>query len=1028
MFGYPKQAIVLSAAFALICSGKAEPLHFNGDIRPILSENCFRCHGPDKNQRKKGLRLDVRDVALEKKAFVPGKPDDSKLITRIFSTDPEEMMPPPDSNKKLTSEQKDILKRWIAEGAQYEPHWAYIRPIKAPVPKVKEQKWVKNPIDAFILQQLEAKNWKHSPEADKGTLLRRLSLDLIGMPPTLAELDAFLKDKSPNAYEKQVDRLLASPHYGERMAVPWLDNARFTDTVGYHGDQNQRIFPYRDYVINAFNKNKPFDQFTIEQLAGDLLPNPTPEQRVATGFNRLNMMTREGGAQPKEYLAKYGADRVRTVSGAFLGSTMGCCECHDHKYDPFLTRDFYSMKAFFADVKQWGVYADYGYTPNPELKGVGNEHPFYPEIEVDSPYLEARMTEFQKKVDTAIADSSKKMDKKQKQDFEAWRKSSLEFLKANTNGWLTPTPAVQYVKKEMNTTPNTNFVVDANNNIEFLGKPGETEVTIPLTNKMWLSAIRVELVPNKNLAVAKTKKARREGEISLSFSAELQQGTNKTALEIYHSDADHKVERFSNGSNILGVNDMWKPDPNITNETQHAVWVLKKPAQLTTNATVKLRFKENGVAALRISVSPFASFKPMESGANTTLVKALKSHFGAGRDQLDKTYYISTAWDTNTLADVRKWHREILECRNGRAYTMVTEQVKPLVTHILPRGNWQDDSAPIVEPATPAFLPGPKPVGTNRLTRLDLAKWIVSRDNPLTSRAIVNRLWKHLYGNGISANCDDLGAQGEPPSHPELLDWLAVEFEDSGWNVKHMVKLMVMSSTYRQSSNQPKEYRDIDPNNRLLTAQNPRRLDAEFIRDNALTISGLINLDIGGPSTFPYQPAGYYANIQFPNRDYYPDKDDRQYRRGVYTHWQRTFLHPMLANFDAPAREESVCTRNISNSPQQALTLLNDPTFVECSRVFAQDVLESGNKTDESRLQFAFEKALARPVKQREEQSLLKFLSEQRQNAAEHKDDPEKLMQVGVAPTPSTLDKNELTAWTEVCRVILNLQESITRY
>ncbi len=1023
MFGYPKKAIVLSAISALIFGANAEPLRFNHDIRPILSDNCFRCHGPDKNQRKKGLRLDIREQAIEKKAFVPGKPEDSKLVTHIFSTDPDEIMPPPESNKKLTAEQKEILKRWIAEGAQYEPHWAYIKPVKAPLPAVKNKKWVSNQIDPFILQQLEAKNWTPSPEADKRTLLRRLSLDLTGLPPTLDELNAFLRDNSSHAYEKQVDRLLASPHYGECMAVPWLDVARFSDTVGYHGDQNQRIFPYRDYVINAFNNNKPFDQFTIEQLAGDLLPHPTDEQLVATGFNRLNMMTREGGAQPKEYLAKYGADRVRTVSGAFLGSTMACCECHDHKFDPFKTRDFYSMKAFFADVKQWGVYADYGYTPNPELRGVGNEHPFYPEIEVDSPYLKSRMADFTKRIDTAIADASKKMNKQQKKNFDVWRKWSTDFVKVHTNGWFTPTPSAQYVKKEMNSTPNTNFVIEASGNIQFVGKPGDTEVSLPLSNGLWLSAIRVELVPDKKLAVPTKKK--RPTDSSISFTAKLENGTNKTSLDFYHAEADHKKDRFSNGASVIGVKDMWQPDPDLDNELQTAVWVLSKPVHLSTNETLKLDFKENGVAALRISVSPFAATAPMASGANDALAKALRKN---DRSNLQTTYYLSTAWDTNTLADVRKWQREVLECRNGRAYTMVTKQMEPMVTHILPRGNWQDDSAPIVEPATPAFLPAPPNPTNRRLTRLDLAQWIVSPDNPLTSRAIMNRMWKQFFGTGISATVEDLGTQGDPPSHPELLDWLAVEFQESGWNIKHMVKLMVMSSTYREASNLRSPMRDEDPNDRLLSAQEPRRLDAEFVRDNALSIAGLINLQVGGPSAFPYQPAGYYANIQFPERDYYPDKDDRQYRRGIYAHWQRTFLQPMLANFDAPSREESVCTRNISNSPQQALTLLNDPTFVECSRVFAQNVLLQKSKTDDGRLDYAFEKALARPIKQNEKHSLLEFLNQQRQNVAEHKDDPDKLMHVGIAPTTSTLDKNELTAWTQVCRVILNMHETITRY
>src|ERR1041385_7058836 len=370
---------------------QAGEIQFNRDVRPILSENCYACHGPDKNQRKAKLRLDVREVALEKQALVPGKPAESKLVQHIFSNDPEEIMPPPKTQKTLTVAQKELLKKWITEGAAYEPHWAYIQPKRWAVPRVKNTAWVRNPLDNFVLQQLEAKNISPSPEADKRTMLRRLSLDLIGLPPTPEEVNAFLADKRPDAYERQVDRLLASPHFGERMAVPWLDVVRFADTVGYHGDQNENIFPYRDYVIDAFNRNKPFDQFTIEQIAGDLLSDPSIEAYVATGFNRLNMMTREGGAQPKEYLAKYAADRVRTVSMAWLGSTMGCAECHDHKFDPFTTRDFYSMEAFFADLEQWGVYENYGYTPEPELEGIDNDSQFPPEIEVDNDYLHQRL-------------------------------------------------------------------------------------------------------------------------------------------------------------------------------------------------------------------------------------------------------------------------------------------------------------------------------------------------------------------------------------------------------------------------------------------------------------------------------------------------------------------------------------------------------------------------------------------------------------------------------------------------------------
>jgi hypothetical protein len=391
--------LLLSASLARAGTERASGVEFNRDVRPILSENCFVCHGPGKEDRKADLRLDLREVALAHKAIVPANPSQSKIVQHIFSKDPKSIMPPPETNKKLTAAEKQTLRDWIAAGATYEPYWAYVPPVRAKPKQTKSTVWVRNPIDAFILHQLDEKGIEPSPETDRATLLRRLSLDLIGLPPTREEVEAFDADPSPQSYERQVDRLLASPHFGERMAVPWLDVVRFADTVGYHGDQNVNIFPYRDYVINAFNTNKPFDQFTIEQLAGDLLPQPTTESRIATGFNRLNMMTREGGAQPKEYLAKYAADRVRTVSMAWLGSTMGCAECHDHKFDPFTSKDFYQMEAFFADIKQWGVYEDYGYTPEPELKGIGNDEPFPPEIEVDSPYLEQRIKELSTKAE-----------------------------------------------------------------------------------------------------------------------------------------------------------------------------------------------------------------------------------------------------------------------------------------------------------------------------------------------------------------------------------------------------------------------------------------------------------------------------------------------------------------------------------------------------------------------------------------------------------------------------------------------------
>ena len=436
--------IVPASVQAAEANGRAR-VQFNRDIRPILSENCYACHGPDKNRRKAKLRLDERAAAVGANAIAPGKPDESELVARVFEEDADQRMPPPASRKTLTPAQKDLLKQWIEEGALYQAHWAYVPPQRPAVPAVRNTSWVRNPIDAFILSKLEAKAITPSPDADRPTLLRRLSLDLVGLPPTPEEVRSFVRDTDPRAYEHMVDRLLDSPHYGERMAVPWLDLARFADTVGYHGDQGQRVFPYRDYVIESFNRNKPFDQFSVEQIAGDLLPHPTTEQLIATGFNRLNMMTREGGAQPGEYLAKYASDRVRTVAITWLGSTMGCAECHDHKYDPFTARDFYSMAAFFADVKQWGVYQDYDYTPNPELRGWSNDHPFPPEIEVKSPYLKRAQDRLRARIGRLCSEALDQtaVAPPRAADFEAWTRRVAAFVKDSPSGWTTPTPTLE---------------------------------------------------------------------------------------------------------------------------------------------------------------------------------------------------------------------------------------------------------------------------------------------------------------------------------------------------------------------------------------------------------------------------------------------------------------------------------------------------------------------------------------------------------------------------------------------------------
>ncbi|HEX5243273.1 MAG TPA: DUF1549 domain-containing protein, partial [Tepidisphaeraceae bacterium] len=591
-------------ACALPASAAQSPAHvgYNRDIRPILSDNCFACHGPDRNKRKAKLRLDDRDIALEKKAIVPGKAADSEMIHRIYSTDPEKQMPPPESNKKLTDAQKKLLEQWIAQGAEYEPFWAYVTPKRPPIPQVKEKGWVANPLDAFVLEQLEVRHIAHSPPADRRTLLRRLSLDLIGLPPTPEETQAFLNDKSPHAYAKQVDRLLANPHFGERMTVPWLDAVRFADTVGFHGDQNINIFPYRDYVINAFNSNKPFDRFTIEQLAGDLLPHPTTEQLVATGFNRLNMMTREGGAQPKEYLAKYMADRVRTIGSCFLGATLGCCECHDHKYDPFTARDFYSMGAYFADIKQWGVYMDYTYTPNPDLKGFSNDHPFPPEIVVDSPYLKTRQQRLLRQIDQRVAtwESKAKQDAAASKTLSDWRKSTTAFLAQHADGWEILKPVMN---SDASKKPNGVEALE-NNAVQFDSTRAATDrIEFTLSGDS-IAALRLELLPTEKHHERVLRGNADSATVSFTASIQHADGKRDSRLKVYFADADQKAERYSNGYAILGVQGGWKTAPDHVGEKQDAAYVLDQPIQVTSGDKLVLSLGRDAIGCVRISVSP----------------------------------------------------------------------------------------------------------------------------------------------------------------------------------------------------------------------------------------------------------------------------------------------------------------------------------------------------------------------------------------------------------------------------------------
>ena len=1031
---------LLGLGFLPLVHGAASPVppvSFNRDIRPIMSDTCFHCHGFDAKSREAGMRLDLREEALKPTKsglipIVPGKPAESEIILRIADT--QDPMPPEEAHKKLTPAQKDLFRRWVAEGAVYEPHWAYAALAKPAVPPIRDpQSEIRNPIDAFIRAKLAEKKIAPSPAADPSRLLRRVSLDLTGLPPTPAETAALLADRSPAAYEKLVERLLASPRHGERLAVWWLDLARFSDTVGFHGDQNQRIFPYRDYVINAFNANKRFDQFTLEQLAGDLLPNPTTEQRVATGYNRLNMMTREGGAQPKEYLAKYGAERVRAVSAAWFGSTFGCAECHDHKFDPIKTRDFYELQSFFADTKQWGVYTDLEYTRNAELKGFTNEFPFPPEIELESPYLVERHKRLQKELASQTAALRLPVtESSAAARYAAWIAEQRAYVGRVPGGWEPVRAIATELRKNDRVLADRTVTVAADGSVT-TDKPLAFQESIRLTLRPddgRLTAIRAEIAVTPPAAdYDETKWRWPLAAFSINVSVQSTSGVSRKVAVVF-ADASAKQPLFANGAEAYGVAAGWRLPVATKDETLTGVWLLAEPLTLKPDESLVITISGEDLLPFRVSTSRFGASQPLAVAAPAVLAAlASDKPSPAEKGLLFETWRMSTADDTKAFAHYHQLAAKLRKTRGGKAWSMVTEAVAPITVRVLPRGNWQDESGPVVTPATPSFLPG-RLMSTpeKRLTRLVLARWLTSRANPLTARVVTNRLWAMYFGTALSAAVDDLGSQGELPSHPELLDWLASEFRESGWDLRHLIRLIVTSATYRQSSTFRPEVRETDPANRLLSAQNPRRLEAEFVRDNALFIAGALDLrDIGGPSAKPYQPAGYYAAIQFPDRDYFASDADAQWRRGVYMHWQRTFLHPMLANFDAPARDECTAQRTVSNTPQQALTLLNDPTFVESARLFAARIVTNGGSDDASRLRLAFQIALARAPQPAELISFAAFLAAQRAAYRAAPADAEKLLRIGLAPPP-TGDPVELAAWTSLARVLLNSQEVITRY
>jgi len=1025
-----KKAGALIFAFLVYAAlrGEAAAPTFNRDIRPILSDNCYACHGPDKNARKAKLRLDNADggAFAEKEGkypLVPGKPQESELLKRITSTDPEEVMPPPKTGKKLSAQQIATIREWIAAGAKYEAHWAYIAPRRAAIPQVKTPEWPINPVDYFILARLEQEGLHPSPEADRRTLARRLSFDLDGLPPRPEQVEVFEKSKESDAYTKLVNSYVNSPHFGERMAVHWIDLVRYADTVGFHGDNPVSVWPYRDYVINAFNNNIPYDRFTREQLAGDLIPESSLQQKVASTFNRLNRMSTEGGIQDKEYLAKYGSDRVRTVSMVWMGATMGCCECHDHKFDPFSTKDFYQLQAFFADLNEKGFYAN-GYQTGD----------WGPKLAVPS----ASQTKHQKELNDQIVAITNRMaavpDAQLASGRTEWEKRIDWLAKGDRLNWKEVVPSKAISSGGSTLSIGTNGVVRASGT---LPDHDDYTVTIPAILSR-ITAVRLEVLREDSLPGNEVARAGDTFVIGdVEFAVQNSPDTRPKPLKVVNATASLDQPGFPVLALIDGnPNTGWEQGGHPAKERQ-AAFVLERPVEGSPDAFLVItirhcpRFQRQQLAKFRFAVSEVDYANYERSGMSPVLVTIVQKPV-AERSVKEQALVVDF-YRKNLAPELRAMRSQLTALRRERSLldgqiptTLVSESTKPRPIRILPRGNWMNDSGEVVSPATPHFLSGLE-TGTNRATRLDLANWFTSTNNPMTARVFVNRLWKMYFGTGLSRTLDDFGIQGEWPTHPELLDWLACEFMESGWDVKHIVTLIVSSRTYQQTSQVTPVLEERDPLNRLLARQSRFRLDAEFVRDSALSISGLLVDRQGGPSVHPYQPDGYYAPLNFPKREYVPDEGEAQYRRGLYTHWQRTFVHPSLVAFDAASREECTANRVNSNTPVQALVLLNDPTYVEASRVFAKNIVEKGGRNFETRLQWAYRAALMRHASGREIELLRALYEKQLDYYREHEAAARELISVGYAPIPSSRDAAELAAWTSVARALLNLNETITR-
>ena len=1042
----PCHLVTLSSARA-----SSDRPEYNRDVRPILAENCFTCHGPDSASRKAGLRLDVRASAVEAEAIIPGHPEKSALVERIFMANPRKQMPPAKTHKKLTAAEKETLKRWIAQGAEYQPHWSLIAPKRPPLPAVKDRKWVRNPIDAFILAELEPRGLQPAPEADRRTLARRASLDLTGLPPTPEEVEAFVKDTAPDAYERYVDRLLKSPHWGEHRGRYWLDAARYADSHGIHFDNFREIWSYRDWVINAFNRNLPFDQFTVEQLAGDLLPKRTLDQLVATGFNRCNITTNEGGVIAEEYLVLYTRDRTETVAQTWLGLTAGCAVCHDHKFDPISQKEFYRMAAFFNNTAQGAMDGNIKDTP--------------PIVQVPRREDRARWDALTQEL-AAARKQSEARKASARADFEKWlasakREQILTQLPADGLRLHAPfsegagnTVYLMVDGKPRALTLKAGIGWDVGHVAPkgLMCKPGGT-IEVPEAgdfekDKGFSYSAWVRL-PRRGITGAVVARMDDKNDfrgwdlwiegdrvgthIIHKWPGDALKVTGQTQLQPnrwYHLGVTYDGSGSAAGVRLY-VNGNPEPMNVFTN-------VLKSTIRTKVPLTVAQRHSTSRIDNLRVQdVRLYGrALSALEVGrvAKTTRAAYLATRANgkrtpAERDELFDWWLVGMDRDYQALAErLSRLAQEeaAIKARGTVAHVTVERPGEP-TAYVLFRGDY-DKRRDLVKAGTPKALP-PMPTELPR-NRLGFAQWLLRPEHPLTARVTVNRFWQEVFGTGIVRTTGDFGVTGEVPSHPELLDWLAVEFRETGWDMKRFFKMLVTSSTYRQAALTTRERLEKDPHNRLLSRGARFRMDAEMIRDYALASSGLLVHKLGGPSVKPYMPEGVWeavAMIGSNTRDYRRDSGEALYRRSMYTFWKRAAPPASMDILNAPNRETCTTRRERTNTPLQALVTLNDPQFIEAGRQLAQRTLKQGGDKLEGRIDYMAKRLLARPLRPAEMQVVRGTLDELLTQYRARPADAGKLLAVGESRADASLDAPTLAAWTMLANQLMNLDEVLNK-